>query len=122
MSRAAQLSTFIKSAASTLSPRVRHLSLSALQSSAYHQGAGGFRAQYGGVTTTSSAANIFSDWSQEPSAQTLVPFVVEQSVSVSLYIANIMLTFAEKTYRSSYLLCAPCSYITNSLGSWRKVL
>ncbi|KAH7052723.1 Clp protease-domain-containing protein [Linnemannia elongata] len=79
MSRAAQLSTFIKSATSALSPRVRHLSLSALQSSAYHQGAGGFRAQYGGATTTSSAANIFSDWSQEPSAQTLVPFVVEQS-------------------------------------------
>lgn len=79
MSRAAQLSSFIKSATSRLPPRVRHLSLSALQSSAYQQG--GFRAQYGGAPTTSSAANIFSDWSQEPTAQTLVPFVVEQSVS-----------------------------------------
>ncbi|KAF9084416.1 hypothetical protein BGX29_006948 [Mortierella sp. GBA35] len=84
MSRAAQLSTFIKSATSKLPPRVRHLSLSAVQSSAY-RGSSGFRAQYGGygeagaTTTTASAANIFSDWSQEPTAQTLVPFVVEQS-------------------------------------------
>ncbi|KAF9908849.1 hypothetical protein EC991_009368 [Linnemannia zychae] len=80
MSGAAQLSTFIRSATSRLPSRVRQLSLSAFQSSAYHHGtaSSGFRAQYNGGAT-SSAANIFSDWSQEPSAQTLVPFVVEQS-------------------------------------------
>ncbi|KAF9279962.1 hypothetical protein BGZ88_012447 [Linnemannia elongata] len=112
MSRAAQLSTFIKSATSALSPRVRHLSLSALQSSAYHQGAGGFRAQYGRATTTSSAANIFSDWSQEPSAQTLVPFVVEQSVhdhSAALVVAQLLFLESENPEK-------PISLYINSPG------
>lgn len=39
----------------------------------------GFRAQ-ASVGGSNAYSGIFSDWSQEPHAQTLVPFVVEQSV------------------------------------------
>lgn len=118
MSRATQLSSFIKSATSRLSPRVRHLSLSALQSSAYQQG--GFRAQYGGAPTTSSAANIFSDWSQEPTAQTLVPFVVEQSVSFVCSYHNPPSNCHEQRivkdpfFRSAHLLTPNDNYLIGS--------
>ncbi|KAI1308434.1 hypothetical protein EDD11_004285 [Mortierella claussenii] len=72
MSRAI-LNAFVQSTAK-LPARVRQLSLSALQYNVQQR----FRAQYGGPGER-NVSSIFSDWSQEPSAQTLVPFVVEQS-------------------------------------------
>ncbi|KAG0001350.1 Protein phosphatase 2C 2 [Entomortierella chlamydospora] len=56
---------------SKLPANIRALSMSALQMT----GRPGFRTQY----ERNVHSNIFSDWSQEPHAQTLVPFVVEQS-------------------------------------------
>lgn len=80
MSSRTVLNAFVQST-SRLSTNVRHLSLKALDRQLHSSctSSHGISAQFGAVN------NLFSDWSQEPQAQSLVPFVVEQTVSYSIH-------------------------------------
>ncbi|KAF9378205.1 hypothetical protein CPC16_011418 [Podila verticillata] len=74
MSSRTVLNSFIQST-SRLSTNVRQLSLKALDRQLHSSctSSHGIGVQFGAVN------NLFSDWSQEPQAQSLVPFVVEQT-------------------------------------------